>query len=172
VSAAYLHIMNHAFVKAALFMTAGVFIHATGSRDIKDYRGISKPMPYVILLFLIDALASIGFPPLSMFWSKLLLIFSVVESGGIYFYLIFPIWITVVFEAIAQIRVLAIMYARESRPVHSKPSKVIYMSIGIFIAITIIIGIIPNFLFGYAGFAATELLDFERYVRVVLGVLP
>lgn len=53
-------------------------------------------MPYVTLLFLIGALAAIGFPPLSMFWSKLLLIFSVVESGGIYFYLIFPILITVV----------------------------------------------------------------------------
>jgi multicomponent Na+:H+ antiporter subunit D len=172
VSAAYILIISYAFVKAALFLTAGIFIHATGSRDIRSYRGISSSMPYVALLFLIGALASIGFPPLSIFWGKLLLILSVVEKGGIYFYLVIPILIAVVFEAIAQIRVLAIIYAKGTKPVSCKLSKIVYASIGILIGITILIGLMPNFVFQYAGFAASDLLDFERYVRVVLGFLP
>jgi len=172
VSAAYLHIINHAFVKAALFMTAGVFMHATGSREIRSYRGISRSMPYATLLFLVGALASIGFPPLSIFWSKLLLLYSVVQNGGIYSYLVVPILVTVVFEAVAQIRVLAVMYSRGGSPVRDRPSKAIYISIGLPIAITVLIGIMPSFAFEYAGLAASELLDFEKYIKVVLGFLP
>jgi multicomponent Na+:H+ antiporter subunit D len=172
VSAAYILIISYAFVKAALFLIAGIFIYATGSRDIKSYMGISSSIPYVALLFLIGILASIGFPPLSIFWGKVLLILSVVEKGGIYIYLLIPIIISVIFEVVAQIRVLAIIYAKETRPISCKLSKTIYFSIGILIGVTILIGLMPNFVFQYGGLAASTLLDFEKYVRVVLGFLP
>jgi multicomponent Na+:H+ antiporter subunit D len=172
ISAAYLHIVNHAFVKAALFMIAGILIYATGSQAISSYKGISKSMPFISLLFLISALAGIGFPPLSMFWSKLLLMFSVVQEGGIFFYLLVPIVITVIFEAIAMIRVLATMYSGQSVPILQRPSRLMIASVLLMIAVTVFLGLIPNLTFEFAGIAATDLLDFQKYIALVLGALP
>jgi multicomponent Na+:H+ antiporter subunit D len=172
ISAAYLHIVNHAFVKAALFMIAGILIYATGSQAISSYKGISKSMPFISLLFLISALAGIGFPPLSMFWSKLLLMYSVVQEGGIFFFLLLPIVITVIFEAIAMIRVLATMYSGQSVPILQRPSKLMIASVLLMIAVTVFLGLIPNLTFEFAGIAATDLLDFQKYIALVLGALP
>lgn len=168
ISGAYLHIVSHAFVKAALFLTAGILIRATGSQLITSYKGISKAMPRVALLFAIGALAAIGFPPLSMFWSKLLLMLSVVEKGGLYAYLLMPIAITVIFEAIAMIRLLSLMYSGEVHACCYKPSTLLMASVVIMITITILLGLIPNLTFEFAGMAAKDLLDFERYASLVL----
>lgn len=172
VSAAFLHIINHAFVKAALFMLAGIFIHATGSRDMRSYKGASRFMPYTTFMFLIAALAAIGFPPLSIFWSKLLLVFSVVEKGGIYIYLLLPILITIIFEAIAQIRVLAIMYSKEPTGSFHVPSRFMLFPIAVLLAITVMIGLAPTFLIEGAGRAASDLLNYAKYIEVVLGLSP
>ncbi len=172
VSAAFLHIINHAFVKAALFMLAGVFIHATGSRDIRSYKGASRFMPYASFMFLVGALAAVGFPPLSIFWSKLLLVFSVVEKGGIHIYLLLPILVTIIFEAIAQIRVLAIMYSKEATGSFHRPHRFMLISIGVLLAITVLIGLAPTFLIEGAGKAATDLLNYVGYIETVLGFSP
>ncbi|MBA4051624.1 MAG: monovalent cation/H+ antiporter subunit A, partial [Erythrobacter sp.] len=43
--AAVLHILNHAAFKAALFMSAGIVEHETGTRDIQRLGGLAKAMP-------------------------------------------------------------------------------------------------------------------------------
>lgn len=167
-SAAYLHIINHAFVKAALFMIAGVFIHSTGSREIASLRGISKVLPGTSLLYTIGTLAAIGFPPLSMFWSKLLLLLSVLGAGGFYSYLVLPMALAIVFESIAQIRLLAVMYSGEKRPVNCRPSYPVIASVGMMVGIIIITGMMPNLLFEIGSFAARDLLNLDAYVDLVL----
>lgn len=169
VSGAYLHIVNHAFVKAALFMTAGILIRATGSQLISNYKGISKTMPFITLLFLVGALAGIGFPPLSMFWSKLLMMVAVVEKGGPYSFFLLPIVVTVILEAIAMIRVLAIMYSPGALVCYRVPSRLTIVAVVMMIAITVILGLMPNLTFEFAGIAANDLLDFERYISLSLG---
>ncbi|MEJ5292008.1 MAG: proton-conducting transporter membrane subunit [Candidatus Methanosuratincola sp.] len=171
VSAAYLHIINHAFVKASLFMIAGVFIHATGSREIAALRGISKALPGTSLLYTIGTLAAIGFPPLSMFWSKLLLLLSVLSAGGGYSYMILPMVVSIVFESIAQIRLLAIIYSGEKRPVNCRPSLSVTLSIGMMIGIIVLTGLMPNLLFEFGNLAAEDLLNVSGYVDLVLNSL-
>ncbi|NJE09293.1 cation:proton antiporter, partial [Thermococcus sp. M39] len=43
--AALFHIINHAIAKALLFLAAGIFIHAVGSRNIEDLSGLGRRMP-------------------------------------------------------------------------------------------------------------------------------
>jgi len=73
------HLMTHAFFKALLFMTAGLAIHAlAGEQDIRKMRGLGKLMPITKWCFLVGALALVGIPPFSGFFSK----DSIVASAG------------------------------------------------------------------------------------------
>ncbi|MBV8479053.1 MAG: NADH-quinone oxidoreductase subunit L, partial [Actinobacteria bacterium] len=66
-----LHLMTHAFFKALLFMTAGLVIHAVANeQDIRKLRGIGALMPWTRWAFLAGALALVGVPPFSGFFSK------------------------------------------------------------------------------------------------------
>jgi NADH-quinone oxidoreductase subunit L len=65
------HLMTHAFFKALLFMAAGLVIHAlAGEQDIRLMRGIGRLMPFTKYAFLAGALALVGVPPFSGFFSK------------------------------------------------------------------------------------------------------
>jgi NADH-quinone oxidoreductase subunit L len=70
-SSGMFHLMTHAFFKATLFMTAGLAIHAlAGEQDIHKMRGLGKLMPFTKWCFLAGALALVGIPPFSGFFSK------------------------------------------------------------------------------------------------------
>jgi NADH-quinone oxidoreductase subunit L len=65
------HLMTHAFFKALLFMAAGLVIHAlSGEQDIRKMGGIGQLMPWTRWAFLAGALALVGLPPFSGFFSK------------------------------------------------------------------------------------------------------
>jgi NADH-quinone oxidoreductase subunit L len=65
------HLLTHAFFKALLFMAAGAVIHAlAGEQDIRNMRGIGALMPFTKWCFLAGALALVGVPPFSGFFSK------------------------------------------------------------------------------------------------------
>jgi NADH-quinone oxidoreductase subunit L len=65
------HLMTHAFFKALLFLAAGLVIHAlAGEQDMRKLRGIGALMPWTKWAFLAGALALVGIPPFSGFFSK------------------------------------------------------------------------------------------------------
>jgi NADH-quinone oxidoreductase subunit L len=65
------HLLTHAFFKALLFMAAGLLIHALADeQDIRKMRGIGALMPWTKWAFLAGALALVGIPPFSGFFSK------------------------------------------------------------------------------------------------------
>ncbi len=69
--AAMFHLTTHAFVKALLFLSAGNVVHAMhGSTEMEKMGGLRKKLPYTHILFLIGGLAMSGIPPLSIFFSK------------------------------------------------------------------------------------------------------
>lgn len=70
-SAALFHLVNHAFFKALLFLSAGAVIHGlSNEQDIRRMGGLGKIMPFTYTMFLLGSLALIGFPFLSGFYSK------------------------------------------------------------------------------------------------------
>jgi len=72
------HIVNHALCKALLFMSSGILMHQTGTRDLREYGGLMSRMPLTTLASVIAALTLAGTPPLSGFFSE-----SMIFAGGI-----------------------------------------------------------------------------------------
>lgn len=65
-----LHVVAHAFIKSALFLTAGAIIFKTGNTKVDDLRGIGQDMPITIWCYTIVSLGLIGIPPTGGFVSK------------------------------------------------------------------------------------------------------
>ncbi|MBN9122521.1 MAG: NADH-quinone oxidoreductase subunit L [Planctomycetes bacterium] len=82
VAAAMFHLFTHAFFKALLFLAAGSVMHAMGNViDVRRFSGLRKVMPVTHLTFLCGAAALAGFPLLSGFWSKDLVLESLTEAS-------------------------------------------------------------------------------------------
>ena len=65
------HLANHAFFKALLFLSAGAVIHSVaGEQDLRRFGGLLQLLPYTYVRFLIGSLALRGFPFLTGFYSK------------------------------------------------------------------------------------------------------
>ena len=83
-AAGILHMINHAFFKALLFLCSGSVIHAVGTEDMRLMGGLRKQMPITSLTMLIGSLSIAGIPILSGFWSKDLVLeaaFAPAEHG-------------------------------------------------------------------------------------------
>lgn len=68
---AFFHLFNHAFFKALLFLSAGVLIHALfDEQDIRKMGRLLWCLPLIYIAMMIGSLAILGFPFLSGFYSK------------------------------------------------------------------------------------------------------
>jgi multicomponent K+:H+ antiporter subunit A len=78
---AVFHILNHAAFKAALFMSAGIVDHETGTRDMRRLGGLMHLMPVVGTLALVAAAAMAGIPPFNGFISKEMMLEEALRAG-------------------------------------------------------------------------------------------
>ncbi len=69
-AAALYHTMNHAIFKALLFLGAGSVVAATGTRNMEEYGGLLRFLPFTGFFFLIGSLAISAFPPFNGFASE------------------------------------------------------------------------------------------------------
>jgi len=84
VSGSLLFILMHGLAKAGLFLCAGIVIHATHKRDIREMGGLIKTMPVTAVAFLACAASVIGIPPFGGFFSKFLVIMGTVQAGKVW----------------------------------------------------------------------------------------
>jgi proton-translocating NADH-quinone oxidoreductase chain L len=70
-SVSMFHLMNHAFFKALLFLSAGAVIHAMADeQDMRKMGGLASLLPFTYAMMLIGSLSLVGFPFLTGFYSK------------------------------------------------------------------------------------------------------
>ena len=70
-SVGFFHLTNHAFFKALLFLGAGSVIHAVNDeQDMRKMGGLKNLVPFTYSMMTIGSLALIGFPFLTGFYSK------------------------------------------------------------------------------------------------------
>ena len=79
---AVFHILNHASFKAALFMSAGIVDHETGTRDMRKLGGLLALMPVMGLLVIVAASAMAGLPPFNGFISKEMMLDEALRAGA------------------------------------------------------------------------------------------
>ncbi|XP_043264161.1 NADH-ubiquinone oxidoreductase chain 5-like, partial [Colletes gigas] len=93
---AFFHIIIHALFKSLIFLCAGDFIHLiNNNQDIRKYGNILIIIPIKRLIIIFSLIILIGFPFLSGFYSKDLIIEILINKKLNYiFYLIYILSIT------------------------------------------------------------------------------
>jgi len=65
------HLVNHAYFKALLFLSAGSIIHALNDeQDMRKMGGLLQVLPFTYMMIFIGSLSLMGFPFLTGFYSK------------------------------------------------------------------------------------------------------
>src|SRR3989475_11465806 len=164
--AAMFHLFTHAFFKALLFLAAGsVIVMLHHEQDIWKMGGLSRRLPITFVTFAVGALALIGCPPFSGFFSKdAILALAYERNTPIFAVALFTAFLT----AFYVIRMLVIAFfgtphsdiARESR--ESPPVMTVPL---------IVLTLLAT-LGGFAFFARNFLtLPVEREVAIFVPVL-
>jgi len=81
VTAAILHVFNHALMKGALFLALGAVAYRIGSVTLHDFAGLGRRMPWTMAAIVIGGLSLIGVPPTVGFVSKWYLVLGTLEQG-------------------------------------------------------------------------------------------
>ncbi len=75
------HLVNHAVFKSLLFLNSGAVEYAAGTRKLEKMGGLKTSMPVTATTSVVGSLSISGIPPLSGFWSKLVIIIAAVQAG-------------------------------------------------------------------------------------------
>lgn len=110
--AAVLHLLNHAFFKALLFMGAGSAIHTVGSNDIYRMGGLLKYQKVTGLAILAATVSISGIPPFAGFWSKDEILLAAYQAAPAAFWLLA---LTSMLTAFYMFRLFFVVFCGEKR---------------------------------------------------------
>ena len=172
---AVFYLVHHIIVKANLFLVAGVAQRIAGSTDLDRIGGLYRYAPLLGLLFLIPAFSLAGFPPLSGFWAKFVLVKASLDEG---YY-----WIAAVALVVGLLTIYSMTkiwgYAFwKPHPAGIEPRlgvldgktrAALLSPIAGLAILTCIIGLFPEPFVQFAERSADQLLDPTAYVEAVLG---
>ena len=80
-TAAVIHIFNHALTKGGMFMALGIVAYRLGSAKLSDLRGLGRKLPITMAAFTAGGLGLIGVPLTAGFISKWYLVTGAIEAG-------------------------------------------------------------------------------------------
>lgn len=152
-AAALYHTLNHAIFKALLFLGAGSVVSATGTRNMEEYGGLIKLLPFTSSFFLIGALAISAFPPFNGFaseWLTFQVLFAGITSSSVIMKTIFIFAIgSLVFTgglaAACFVKAFGATFLARPRSEEAKHAKEagwsMLVAMGILAALTLILGI-------------------------------
>jgi multicomponent K+:H+ antiporter subunit A len=152
--AAVFHILNHATFKAALFMSAGIIDHETGTRDIRRLGGLLTLMPITATLMLIASASMAGIPLLNGFLSKEMMLEEALRTSYSGMPWLFPVLVglatvfSVAYSARFAIRVL-LGAKRHDYPAHPHdPPAGFWLPVAVLVVLVVAIGLLPAQLAG------------------------
>jgi multicomponent Na+:H+ antiporter subunit D len=110
---AVLHVLNHAFMKASLFMVAGNLRTAVGHSEITRFDDtLRKSMPWTMAAFAVSALSMVGIPPMAGFFSKWYLVMAAIDKSA---------WVTLAVILLSSL-LTAVYFFRVLEKVYLKPT--------------------------------------------------
>ncbi len=78
---AFLHAVNHALIKATLFMAAGNILWAYRTKRVADVKGVVRRLPASGILWMGGFLAIVGSPPFGTFISEFTILKTALDQG-------------------------------------------------------------------------------------------
>ena len=169
---AVFYIVHHIIVKANLFLVAGVAERLVGSFKLENLGGLYRAHPWLAVLFIIPAFSLAGFPPLSGFWAKLILIKAGLDVGA---YAIVGVALVVgLLTLFSMTKIWNGAFwkplAEEVVPRPATGGLVLMVGpVAVLALLTLLIGLWAEPFFAFATRAAADLLDPSAYVEAVLG---
>jgi multicomponent Na+:H+ antiporter subunit D len=170
------YIIHHIIVKANLFLIGGYLNRKHGSDNLGQLGGTYKTQPWLGVLFIIPAFSLAGFPPLSGFWGKFMVIRASLETshyilaatalfvGLMTIYSMTKIWSEAFWKAQPD--------GQTTEPLTRREHWLYLTPIVTLATLTIIIGLAVEPLYQFANTAALQMLDSTQYVNTVMGVRP
>ena len=172
---AVFYLVHHIIVKANLFLVSGVAYRLTGSTDLSRIGGLYKSAPLLAVLFLVPAFSLAGFPPLSGFWAKYLIVkasldveawfvaFIALAVGLLTIFSMTKIWAEVFWKSHPD------GYEPQMTRIGWTVGLPLMLPIAGMAILTVIIGLFPEPFVLFAERAAAQLLDPSDYIATVLG---
>jgi multicomponent Na+:H+ antiporter subunit D len=169
------YILHHMIVKANLFLISGVSRKAGGSFELAKLGGFYRSNGFLAILFFIPAFSLAGFPPLSGFWAKMILIRAALEIqsytvaataavvGLLTLYSMTKIWGEAFWKPKPELAETEISDEKQNS------NFWVLLPIIALAILTMTIGLAPGPFLKMAGQAAHELLNPNIYVKAVLG---
>jgi multicomponent Na+:H+ antiporter subunit D len=81
IAGAIFHLFNHSIFKSLLFVNSAAVEEQLGTTDMGQMGGLGSKMPVTNITSLIAFLSTAGVPPLSGFWSKLMIVLALWQSS-------------------------------------------------------------------------------------------
>ncbi len=172
---AVFYLVHHIIVKANLFLISGVAKRVAGSFDLAAIGGIYRASPVLAVLFMVPAFSLAGFPPLSGFWAKYLLVKASLDTGA---YLAAATALVVGLLTIFSMTKIWAAAFWKPHPAGVEPALVqldraarwaLVAPVVALAGLTVVIGLMPQPFVAFAERAAGQLLDPAAYVSAVLG---
>jgi hydrogenase-4 component B len=181
------HTINHAVFKSLLFMGAGSIIFSTHTRNIEEYGGLIKNMPWTALFFLIGAISISALPPFNGFVSEWLTfqaqLLSINLSDNITKILVLfsgaGLALTSALAAACFVKAFGISFLGLPRSSHAEHSKEVPVSMlaGMFLlsSMCIILGVMPFYFIKIidsisaqlTGVSMISIIDFDYSISTV-----
>src|SRR5574338_979909 len=83
IQGAVIQMVNHGLSTGALFLLVGVIYERTHTREISEYGGIAKLVPFYAFALLFASLSSVGLPGLNGFIGEFLILLGSFQSPGL-----------------------------------------------------------------------------------------
>lgn len=175
---AIFYIIHHIIVKSNLFLIAGIVKKTSGSFNLKKIGGVYGKYPFLAILFIISAFSLAGFPPLSGFWAKLIVIKAGLESGDYFvvivalvvgfltLYSMTKIWNEAFWKKVSEEHI----EESQSKSVPLSSIKPMIIPVVMLAGITLFIGLFGESVLNLAMMTAEQLLNPEIYIHAVLGI--
>jgi multicomponent Na+:H+ antiporter subunit D len=167
---AVFYLVHHIIVKANLFFVAGLVRRMGGSFDLKRLGGLYRHSPLLSILFIVPAFSLAGFPPLSGFWAKLVLVLAGVEVGnGAIVAVALVVGLLTIFSMTKIWQAAFWSPAPEGVTLSRLPQRRLWVPVAMLAGLTVVIGLFGAPFMNLAEASAAELLNPAGYVEAVLG---
>ncbi len=158
VAAGYLHLINHAVTKAALFAAAGVLLMRLGSVQLSALTGQFRRMPWTFAAIVLAGVGLVGLPPTAGFASKWALVLALQERGQ--WFVLAAVLVSSLLSVVYVGRIVEIGWFREpvENPPLRKPAPSMIAMSWLLVLMSLYFGLSPVLPATFADGAAAALL--------------
>jgi multicomponent Na+:H+ antiporter subunit D len=172
VAGAIVYLVHHIIVKANLFLVSGLVRQVGGTMHLKRIGGLYRDYGLLAILFFIPAFALAGFPPLSGFWAKLLIIKAALEIEQ--YGLAILAAVVGLLTVLSMVKIWSEAFWKpapaEQPPPSGQPlSWWLLTPVALLALTTVLMGLFIEPVIQFAMVAAEQLLNPQAYIAAVLG---